>query len=643
MRNVLIRLWVIVAMLVAAGYALADDDTNIPASANEQIMEGINASIDGIFGEKIVYYVYDSAAPEKINGVITAPKNVYRAPYRVVWGWVIYDDDAENCSKPYMVWSNKAITKYDHTFNVCDAPVTWLSIMSGSHGWEQAITSGSAAYTEGFALKFGPENASINPMPEMNAEFSEAPRDMKWLRFNTYTLRFFNKFFTYEGTPAGKHFSLNEERKVVYMGKTSDYIRDLSSNSFNVYKTENYSIRIEANIHKHYSPRSKSNELDFHQSCSSFITDISQSVRNEDKSNGGKPWEVRATNDYELFNAMLNLSDPLFKAEHTYNIATTCYYTQYGFPQVINAGSPDTGGDKLTFNHQFVVMPEQNTGNTSPAIILSLTGHFLTDGSIHVQGKFDDASAEQPAFKYAVKDNVSQAANWVAPTNVKWNPGNTNPANCPKCFSFVIPLSSLQDKNKINLVQILPDMHSNEQAAHPDVAAFTLRELINAGFVNAQGESWACGEENDVTPVKDNSGMSSIKMKLTVKHAVDNITGNIWLPSLPVTYLGNGTVSYSVSGQTAAESKDISINESDKGKSAVSWAVNTTDKVLKPGIYILTLPINVPAYRREDVGPESLSLYANVYAAKSILLKQRESSQEPVSVQCMDMFNGAAP
>lgn len=641
MRNLLIRILIIVTILMAAGHVLAydlinslDDPQNAINTHDRRILGNTTVNfVSGPFPDNATYYVYDSVEPVTVSASLNnKPYESFRNP----WGWMITDVDSDKCSEKYIIWSTREATLNDHIFDICDSPITWLQTVALTQDQiDEDYEKPTYSVRNTISFKIGPEGTRIEPSQELD-NISSRHRDLTWTKLHTYKLRFFNKVIT------ANRYSFNAERTIVYMGSTASYVKDLSDTKLTAHKNENFTIKIDANSPKH------NGELDYLQACHSAVTDITSSLPDAEKSNGGKPWTPSGEfSSEQVLNVIhyirFNLSDALFKPEHTYSVETTCRYDRFAYPHVLYAGFAPDGGYQLTFNHKFAILPEPNSGNTVTAVILALTSHFLSDGSIHVQGKFDDSSPEQPAFKYAVKESASQTANWVAPSSVKWNPGNTNPANCPKCFSFVIPSSALQDKNKINLVQILPDVHSNEQAAHPDVATFTLQELINVGFVNAQGESWACGEENEVTPAKNNAGTSLIKMKLTVKRAVDNMTGNIWLPSLPVTYLGNGTVSYSAAGQTAAESKDISINENDKGKTAVNWAVNTVDKVLKPGVYILTLPINIPAYRREDVGPESLSLFANVYATKSILLKQRESSPDPDSVQCMDMFNDSAP
>lgn len=647
MRNFFIRLLIIVAMLLGAGNVLAwdlinklSDSQNAINVSDRRILGNTTVNfVNGPFPDNATYYVYNSPGPLTISASLNnKPYNAYRSP----WGWIITDVASDQCSGTHILWSTYEATLNEHIFDVCDSPITWLQTVALTpNQMAEDYAKPGYSVTDSISLRIGPEGTRIQPNQELD-NVSVNHRDLTWQTGHVYNLRYFNKLVT------SNRYSFIAERKIVYMGATEDYVKDLSDTKVTAHKNESFIINIHSDTPKrknenHYN----SEELDYLQSCNSFVTDISSSIRDEDKSNGGKSWALAGGSlpgnvPYVDYYARIDLSDTVFKAEHAYSVDTACTYAPYGNFHVLYAGYLRDGKSELTFNHKFAILPEPKTDNTS-TVILSLTGHFLADNRIYVQGKFDDSAPDQPNFKYAVKDSASQTANWLTPENVKWNPGNTNPANCPKCFSFVIPASNVPAKDKISLVQVLPDEHSSEQAAHPDVAAFTLQELANVGFANAQGETWACGTENEVTATKDNNGVSLIKVKLTVKHAVDNITGNIWLPSLPVTYKGNGTVSYAAAGQSAVATSDIGINENDKGKTAVNWAASTADKVLKPGVYVITLPVDVPAYRQEDVGPESLTLYANVYGAKSILLKQRDSSPDPAYVQCQDMFNGAVP
>lgn len=623
MRNVLIRLLIMVSTLTAACYTQAITLHHIDDLARDT-----------------TYYVYDGSIIT--HGSFSVVQ--YETP---LWGIVmLYDKKADqeqllsggtahaHCSENYPVWAHTEhqVQGNPFTINECPAPLTWLTTMVG----QNVVAEGHGV--ERVEMQVGPEGTAIKPPGPLNS--SHAPADLTWKKNTDYVLRYYalsNSDPLSDKTVA----TARSDRTFRYMGAPS--ATDATVNNQDISNTGHFVINLVSQ-----SPKSENNQYDYFLNCSSYITDKTDNLTeryiapgsNWASLEGSESQVVEYETVYHRYQLTINLNPESpgtpYKTGHDYSVRTVCFYVPNDASYVILSNPRKTA---QTFNHEFKVQALES----KISIISSLTGHFLVDGSIYVQGKFDDSSPDQPKFKYAVKESASQTANWVAPARVIWNPGNTNPRNCPKCFSFTIPASNVSAKDKISLVQVLPDEHSSEQAAHPDVAAFTLQELANVGFANAQGETWACGTENEVTAAKDNSGTSLIKVKLTVKHAVDNITGNIWLPSLPVTYKGHATVSYAAAGQSAVATSDIVITENDKGKTAVNWAASTADKVLKPGVYVITLPVDVPAYRQEDVGPELLTLYANVYGAKSILLKQRDSSPDPAYVQCQDMFNGAVP
>lgn len=586
MRNLLIRILMIAGMLIAAGQSQAT-----------------TVYIQGALTANATYYAYDG--PLYLTGHVSHSDFETRD-----WGgWIVhYGDVYSSCMDGVLTWTHWSVRVLGKTFSyVCDAPITWLD---AGHTSEWFNSTNLSSFT------IGPENMLVKPDSFLDG--SSAPADLVWTKDREYKIRLFAFSDAF-----GAGGAQSTERTIKYMG--APFAADRTADNQRSHPG-NYSIEISS------GSITTNNDLHYIMHCNTTVYD---------KSSPATTWDEQYTNNDSVYKSTIDTNGSRYKVGHTYHARTLCEFRPNGNLKTTYVIFSHDNKYNREFHHEFEVAANGTPVNDvkinpQAPVLITLTGRFNNNGSVRVRGRFDDISPfNNPAFKY----RIGLGGNFITPDHVTWNPDSNT---CTRCFSFDISADKLLASDKISPVQVLPDVHTDAQAAHPDIAAFPLRDFIDAGFEDAKGVTWACGEANEVTVPKDSHGNPQIKLKLTVKHAIDRVTGYIWLPQLPVSYQGSGTISYTAPGQSAADTKDISISENDKGKSEVHWLSNTIDLVLKPGTYIISLPVKFPSYQRKDVSNESLVLYSNVYAAKSIMLKQRDSFPDPEAVQCMVMFNGTA-